>query len=209
MKEITRIEKVYDFNELSESAKDNARLRYIENFRDADCFSDMIDDDMNRVFPNSKLETEFSLSCCQGDGLNVYGMFSIKDVVKLYREEIRNKKDRISRKENRFLSFLETMDFDVKLENNKMHYTYFTDKTEDIRYFIEFELENRWYRGIPYDFIHKISEVVNDGLKDFCKTWEDEGYSYFYEVDDDEEIMDCWEANGYEGWSEDGEPVYF
>ena len=34
-------------------------------------------------------------------------------------------------------------------------------------------------------------------------------WGYFYETEGiDEEIIDMWEANEYEGFSEDGKPIY-
>lgn len=50
-------------------------------------------------------------------------------------------------------------------------------------------------------------EVFKDLIEKLCKEYEQDGYKYFYEADDDE-IKDMWEANGYEGFYEDGTPCY-
>ena len=93
MKEITRIEKIYDFDELSDNAKETARREYLDHFRDADDYSTFcIDDLANNHFPNSDLEVQFSLSSCQGDGFNIYGKMKLSDAI----EYVMSKTDKLN-----------------------------------------------------------------------------------------------------------------
>lgn len=209
MKTITIEKNIYDFNELSETAKENARRLYLEFFHENYMFSDMLKEDIAYTFEKSDMNAEYSLSSCQGDGLNVYGNLDIRDAVKIY--EIRAKAENleITKKEYRFLEWLKKQtDIIIKLDANG-RYTYFTDKTEDIIYYITFDMENNYYRGIPYDFIEKFAKVVNEYLEIYCKKWEETGYEFFYSTEGiDEEIVEIFEANGYRGFEENGEPVY-
>ena len=207
MKEITRIEKICDFNELSESAKDNARCRYLENFHEADMFTDMCEDRIKEDFPNSNLEVQYSLSSCQGDGLNIYGQFAISDIIKFIRTHYEQYDCILNYKQKRFMNYLEKQE-DITIENkSNTHYCYYTDKANDVSYYIEYDFENNYFRDIPYDTIQIIANMFDVCFKKYCKVLEEEGYSYFYEVDDDE-IIDVWEANEYLGWTKEGEPVY-
>lgn len=203
MKEITRIETVYDFDELTESAKDNARMKYCESFREPDMFKECCEERIKEDFPNSELQVEFSLSYCQGDGFNVYGKMHIQDAVKYVLD---NKADDFDKQEKRFLNYLSQEGFEIKFDCNS-RYGYYLNKTMDITYATEDDLEQQYFRSIPYSTISKFARCLNDLLETMCKKYEKEGYDFFYEVEDDE-IKDIWEANEYLGWSEDGSPVY-
>lgn len=207
MKEITRIEKVYDFNELSESAKDNAKCRYLENFREPYIFTEICEEQLREIFPKSNLNVQYSLSYCQGDGLNVYGIFALSDIISFIKNRYQHYNEKFTKKEKRFIDFLEKQNCISIKTNENNHYCYYTDKAEDVRYYIEYEMENDYFRDIPYSTIQVISEVFDDCFGNYCKGLEEEGYNYFYEVDE-EEINDMWEANEYLGWTEEGEPVY-
>lgn len=206
MKEITRIEKVYDFNELSDTAKENARMKYRENFRESYMFTEICEEKMKEDFPNSKLEVQYSLSYCQGDGLNVYGNFAISDIIRFVKEKYEDYNELFNKQEKRFADYLEKQDIEITNRCNN-HYSYYISKADDIRYYVELEMEGNYYRDIPYNTIECIANMFNDCFKKYCKEMEDDGYSFFYEVED-EEIIETWEANEYLGFTESGEPVY-
>ena len=206
MKEITRIEKVYDFNELSESAKENARREYLEYFHEPFMFTDYIDCQLSEVFPNSKLETQYSLSYCQGDGLNIYGQFALSDIIKFIRTHYENYDCILNCKQKRFMSYLEKQDIQV-INRANSHYCYYTSKANDIAWSIEIEMEGNYYRDIPYDTIQIIANMFDICFEKYCKNFENEGYDFFYKVEDNE-ITETWEVNEYIGWSENGKPVF-
>ena len=206
MKEITRTEIVYDFIELTEKAKENARRAYCESFHEPFMFTESVKYCLDEKFPNSKLETEYSLSYCQGDGLNVYGQFAISDIINFIRRNYEDYDTVLNSKQKRFMNYLAKQDIQVVNRSNS-HYCYYTSKAEDIIWSIEIELEGNYYRDIPYDTIQIIANMFDICFKKYCGELEDEGYNFFYEVDD-EEIIETWEANEYEGFTEDGKPVY-
>jgi len=206
MREITRIEKVYDFDELSDTAKENARMKYCEDFRESEMLSESIEDTLKVDFPNSKLEVQYSLSSCQGDGLNIYGTFAIFDIIRFIKEKHEDYNELFNKQEKRFADYLEKQDIEIINRENR-DYCYYISKADDIRYYVEMEMEGNYYRDIPYNTIECIANMFNDCFKKYCKEMEDDGYSFFYEVEDDE-IKDIWEVNEYLGWSENGSPIY-
>lgn len=204
VREYTVREEIYSFNELSESAKENARQKYLESFREGYMFSEWIEYDLHEFFPKSDLKVEYSLNYCQGDGLNVYGIFHISDVCEYVR--LSKGYETLSKKEKRFLNFLGKRDFTIKCSSN-CRYTYYTSKVSDIQWNIEYDLESEYFSNIPYDTIEKIAKIFDDRLQEYCGIQEKEGYDFFYTADDDE-IVEIWEANQYEGFTKDGDPVY-
>ena len=72
---------VYNFNELSDNAKEKVREQYL-NGQDAEFFYEDSMTYINELFPNSKLDIQFSLGYCQGDGFNIYGEISFFDLMK-------------------------------------------------------------------------------------------------------------------------------
>lgn len=204
VREYTVREEIYSFNELSESAKQNARQKYLEHFREAEEFGDFVQYDLSELFPRSVLKVEFSLNSCQGDGLNVFGSFHISDIVNYVL--LSEKAETLTKQEKRFLRFLSTLDFFVECKSNN-RYSYYIHKTAHIEWYIENELEGSCFRSIPYETIEKVARIFDDRLEDFCRKQEEEGYKYFYEVEDDE-IVECWEVNEYLGFDINGNPIY-
>jgi hypothetical protein len=197
-------EEIYSFDELSDSAKENARQKYLEEFRESDDFSEMVQEDLTYNFPKSDLQVECSLSGCQGDGLNVYGVFAISDICEYVR--LSKGYENLSKQEKRFLNFLGKSDFEVKCDSNN-RYTYYTSKVDSVIWNIEFELESEYFSNIPYETIEKIAKIFDDRLEEYCRKQEEAGYDFFYKVED-EEIVEIWEANEYEGWDVNGNPIY-
>lgn len=64
--------KIYEFSELSEDVKTKVKEWYLNNFYQNEEFSDMCKEELSHRFPKSDLKVQYSLSYCQGDGLNVY-----------------------------------------------------------------------------------------------------------------------------------------
>lgn len=186
---------VFQYDELSDNAKEFVKRQMIQVYHDDISFTDMVEERIGEDFPNSKLEIQYSLASCQGDGFNIYGVMSLSDLVK----QIKTDEDIIGtfdEKEKRFIDFLEKQDIDIKLDCN-YRYCYCTDKKEDIRYWIEYDLENQFFRDIPYDTIEKFSRYADTYLHGYCKKFEEEGYEWFYEMEDDE-LKEIIKENGYE-----------
>ena len=211
MKEITRIEKIYDFDELSDSAKETARRNYLDQFRDADDYSTFCVDDLaNNHFPDSDLKVEFSLSSCQGDGFNIYGKMDLKDAINFVMQRRKEKVEKKSKKFVRFLKWLSEQGYTIELPNNRMKYSYCYVECADYDYQILDCLEQDGYTSgykEKENFLEYFDLMFKNCIKELCKEYEKDGYKYFYEVED-EEIKEIWDANEYLGWYEDGSPCY-
>jgi hypothetical protein len=60
--------------------------------------------------------------------------------------------------------------------------------------------------NINIDVLKKFEKLVRDIFRTLCKAYEDWGYSYFYEIDD-EDMEETCEANEWE-FTEDGTVFY-
>ena len=80
MRTVTKRYNVYKYFELSEKAKEKAKQWYLDDdFRPQE-FERIYTEDLWYLFANSELKLQFSLSHCQGDGLNIYGKLNLTDV---------------------------------------------------------------------------------------------------------------------------------
>lgn len=83
MEVVTREYKIYNFSELSEDAKDKAKQWYLDDdFRPSE-FTEIYEQDLRNIFPDSELKLQYSLNYCQGDGLNIYGELNVSNVLNL------------------------------------------------------------------------------------------------------------------------------
>lgn len=198
------VEKIYDFDELSDSAKDNARREYLESFRCAEDFETFCKDDLDNYFENSDIKVQFSLCSCQGDGFNIYGKMKVSEAI----DYVLRKTDKLN-KNIRFFKWLKTLGYEIELPYNN-RYSYCCVDRSNYAIDIEYLLEQDDYTSNAenhFSMLCDFMEVFKDLIEKLCKDYEQDGYKYFYEVED-EEIKDIWEANGYEGFYEDGSPCY-
>lgn len=79
MKELTFTIKAYEYNELSQDAKDSVRNMIYET-EDAFLFNEDLENGIDEKFPNSILNYGYSLNNCQGDGLYIYGKLDPDDL---------------------------------------------------------------------------------------------------------------------------------
>ena len=83
MLKFTKTTKVYEYMELSDDAKENAKQWYLNDDSRSYELTDIFMEDIHQIFPNSKLEVQWSLSSCQGDGVNIYGSVDLHDIFSL------------------------------------------------------------------------------------------------------------------------------
>lgn len=197
MEIITRSYEVFCYEELSESAKEEAKRWYLEG-KDPYWFQDDCEMQLSEIFPNSKLEVQFSLSSCQGDGLNIYGNVNYNDIYAVIVEG----SAKFTEKEKKYIAwFIKEFASDYKMiENPRYGYCYscMWDFTESI---IE-DMEYSNIRGIKYDVLEKFNEAVKEYFENLCSEYEKWGYEYFYNVDEEEMIDMCY-GNGWM-FTEDG-----
>ena len=209
MRTVTETYNVYTYPELSEEAKEKVNQWYLDDPCRNDEFSKIYTEDLHNLFHNSDLKIQYSLGYCQGDGLNIYGELDLMDVFKAIRdksycgETFKDFWDAMTEHEQKAIeAYMEVCGRSVALPYNDGHYNYcVSDKTDFAEEWIE-ELEYQQYKNIQVDTIRKMEKLVADIFVMLAKQYEEYGYKYFYEVDE-EEITETCEANGWE-FLEDG-----
>ena len=208
MEIITREYKVYNFSELSEEAKDKVKQWYLDDdFRSYD-FENIYTEDLRYLFNNSDLKLQFSLSYCQGDGLNIYGKLDLMDVFTAIRDTkhsgdlFKQYKDLFSEHEQKTIeAYMEVCGREVELPYNR-HYCYCIDDRVDFADDWIESLEYCRYKNIQIDTIRKMEKLVGRMFENLSATYEKYGYDYFYNADD-EVVNEACEANGWR-FLEDG-----
>lgn len=195
MRTATTIFNLYRYEELSDKAKEHVRHWYLER-QESDIFTEMCEEQLHSLFPNSDLKVEYSLNYCQGDGLNIYGKIDLADAMK-------NIEDKFTDKERKFFKWVMNEYGSTYRMPSNAHYTYcicsrnsFTENWLD-------GMECDHIRDIPEALLGKFSKLVGKYLDHICKEFEENGYAYFYEISD-EDLQEVCEANDWEFY-EDGE----
>ena len=208
MEIITREYKVYNFSELSEEAKDKVKQWYLDDdFRPCE-FENIYTEDLKYLFNNSDLKLQFSLSYCQGDGLNIYGKLDLMDVFTAIKDTehsgdlFEQYKDLFSEHEQKTIeAYMEVCGREVELPYNR-HYCYCIDDRVDFADDWIESLEYCRYKNIQIDTIRKMEKLVGRMFENLSATYEKYGYDYFYNADD-EVVNEACEANGWR-FLEDG-----
>ena len=201
MQIITREYKVYDYMELSADAKETAKEWFLDDdgLRAGD-FREIYEDDLRNVFPDSKLKIEFSLSYCQGDGLNIYGDLNINNILNLPKSEFcgdtfDNLIDYFTEKELRTIRhYIDECGEDITLPQNRW-YSYCCVDRVDMDEWSE-PLWSAGFRNINEKLIEKLKSYIVKIISRLCKEYENYGYDYLYHVDD-EEMQETCEVNGW------------
>ena len=208
MEVITREYKVYNFSELSEDAKEKVKQWYLDDdFRPCE-FENIYTEDLRYLFNNSDLKLQFSLSYCQGDGLNIYGKLDLMDVFTAIRDTehsgnlFEQYKDLFSEHEQKTIeAYMEVCGREVELPYNR-HYCYCIDDRVDFADDWIESLEYYRYKNIQIDTIRKMEKLVGRVFENLSDKYEKYGYDYFYNADD-EVVNETCEANGWR-FLEDG-----
>lgn len=197
---------LYDYNELSDEAKEKVKQWYLDDpFR-----SDMLTEDFEEsflryFFPRSNLKVQWSLNSCQGDGVNIYGTLDLNDVLN-YIEKWNpaehpaqyafDPTGEFTAKELKRLWFYrERTGRDAMLPQNWRYAYCLADQIDFAEDMID---DLRWeeIRDIDEELINKFQYVVSEIIKSLCGEMECCGYDFLYEVDDAELAETC-EANGW------------
>ena len=191
-------ETLYEYSELSESAKDKVRKDELNDQLILGIRDEILQDDyrymwLERHFPNSDLKVQYSLASCQGDGVNVYGEFDFDDLIG-YCKHIDESMD-FSEEEMSWLreNIKEYSSTEV-LENH--WYSYCTVQSKDYLSLgwecdLQFEMD---LTEEQIDLLYKLSTVFYYAIRKLCKDMENYGYDFLYKISD-EEMKDTAEAN--------------
>ncbi len=198
---------LYEYNELSGEAKEKVRQWYLDDPARYDILSeDFTEQFVAYFFPDSNLQVQWSLNCCQGDGVNIYGELDLNDIlnyIALWNPEEHSFYNRAfdprnlltAKERRRLLFYIGRSGRDAALSRN-WHYTYcLADQLDFATEMIE-DLEEEQIRDIDKDLIRRFREIVVMLIHSLCDEMEQYGYDFLYEVDD-EEIADACAANDW------------
>ena len=190
--------KVFTFPELNGEAKEKAKEWYLNDEILSLELTNDYKNDLSYIFPRSELEVQWSLSYCQGDGVNIYGSVNIEDIFALpgkapaynwingylIEKEIRTLKFYMSEYKN-----------EVKIPVNR-RYCYCMADRIDLAEDFQYELENMGIRDIRVSVLEKAERLVKQVFSQLSMEYEKQGYAQLYEISD-EDMEEICESNGY------------
>lgn len=201
-KTVTREFTVYSFSELSEEAKERVRQDYLESNRWPEDFQEMMESDLDTLFPNSDLKVSFSVCYCQDDYMGIYGEFSLTDILNFLSSA--DFTENFTEKEICFLKWaVSEYPQTIKLNGNNYYVRKYgiawdSDLTSDLEYDLEYDN----IRDIRYNTLEKIEKVMTEIFEKICRKYFEYAEKFFYEVDDSE-VEEWAEDNDY-CFTEDG-----
>lgn len=208
MREATIKVKVYNYDELCEKAKERVKTEYLEDCRTSYKFSEICEEELSTLFPHSNLHVEYSLSFCQGDGLNIYGILDLEDALMRVSLDLTDEELHIITK------LLYKNHYTYRMRQNGRYSYSICDKHCYVEDLIP---ENEYDKAVMSALVKcddkaamsalaKFNHVVRQNLVELCSKFERMGYDFFYEISDEDMRENC-EANGWE-FTADGEFFY-
>ena len=204
----TITKEVYTYNELSNDAKETAKQWYLGFAHEANDFTEYLIEDLHNLFGDNNLDVEYSLGYSQGDGLNIYGTINAEQILGFMNSDVAGEFSK------QYANALTDDDRAIILEYCKDYHTVTIPKNQSLYSYCvadSIDIADEWYTQLSYyngydrvdvDVLKKFENIVIDIFTKLCKTYEDMGYEYFYEVSE-EEMQDMCDANGWEFY-EDG-----
>lgn len=200
MKEVTMGFNVYRFEELNEEAKEAVKQWYLDG-QDSNNFNDILKYELDLFFPNSELNANYSLNYCQGDGVNIHGIISLKDVLEFstlhqLNEFYPKMKEVFTEKQIKTLNFYfkQIGDSTIELPQTRGY------ACSAVMAYVEANLiESLEYdkiRDINKKLIKKFEKFFIESLMILIKEFEERGYDFFYEISK-EDLQEYCESNDY------------
>lgn len=189
---------VFTFSELSTEAKEVVKNWYLQDM-DAEVFTGNISEVLSSEYGINTLETFYSLSYCQGDGLCLYGYIPFTALKSEKFKKIAFKGFTIS--DYKAFSELENYASQIDFNHNSRYY-YASSVNIDIDYYCN---SSKMEKLID-KMINKLLTNIKSWYFSECSKFENEGYSYFYEISEEDLNENC-ECNDYE-FTADGKLFY-
>ena len=197
---VTKSYDVFTYDELSDEAKAKVKDMFLQwRGEDSNIFTEDCENVLAELFPNSDLNVQYDLSYSQGDGFNTYGKLKATDLidVDLGKYPLNGTSIKPLSDKNAIKDACEKAGiFDITLENNSRYCYSLADRIE---------LDRTYEDELSEDEIKLLDELekfAQDVIGEINSKFEDNGYDYFYEMDEDE-VRDMADANDYE-FTEDG-----
>lgn len=200
MRTVVTETKVYTYDELSDKAKEKVKQWLLDDELRGETLLEIMEQDLYHLF-GTKLKVQFSLSCCQGDGVNIYGDVGAEKILQMINggnlgELSKKFKDYLTEKEQRtILAYADICPL-ISLPENRRYCYSLADRIDFSNDWI-YELERACYKNINEAVILIFEKMVQDIFGEICCEYETMGYKYLYEMDDEEAKETCT-ANGYE-----------
>ena len=196
---------IYKYNELSKEAKEKVKQWYLEG-QEPFIFTEDCKMDLYNLFGKNNLDVQYSLSCCQGDGFNIYGTIDAKSIFDCLENrnggrQLERFEDILTKNEKKIiLAYAEECGVIELPMNNRYCYSLadYINIAEDW----VLKLEYTDYTNINEEALSKFESIVRGIFTELCRSYEKQGYEYFYEISE-EDLEEMCEANGYE-FLEDG-----
>lgn len=193
MRIITKEFKIYTYEELSEKAKEKVKQNYIDNL-DANDFTYMIIQDLNSIGLKN-LRPYYSLNYCQGDGLCLAGYIDF--------DETNTELKKIFYKDFIFSDYkiLKSLKEYSRIDFNHIG-RYYNRHSVEIGIYIDGSFDNKKYNNHKR-LADKLIKNVKEWYFDKCGQYEQWGYNFFYEIEEEElqEYFECMEYEFYENGS--------
>lgn len=208
MRTITTETNLYKYDELNANAQANVKQWYLDNFREPSIFSGEVADDLEVILGKNNLDVEYSLSHSQGDGLNIYGDISVTQILDAAEKNengitmLDDFNNTFSEHDKETIRAYAEVYGTVHVPYNKSFYSYCVADQIDYAGECETELEYNEYKNVNTDVLAKLNDALIELFTELCKMYEELGYDYFYEVDDEYLSEEC-DGNGWE-FEEDG-----
>jgi len=169
MKTLVRNITAYQYDELEVDAKEKAQQSYLEKDHLPEFFSEDLENELRERFGLNNLQTCYSLTDCQGDGLYLYGKIN-------YPELFDNEKFRK-------IALKGIHHRQIQSVNDKLQEIVFIHRS---RYSYAGTVSIEWQECELSDkkeaIINKIIGNVKSWYFSFCDKWEKKGYDYFYNI---------------------------
>lgn len=184
METVTKKYKVYNYNELSENAKENVQQMFSMN--DADFETELLGDDFQEqlkenhpYFTDAKFQ--WSLGCCQGDGLSFSCQIDLGEYLKVHHKDMKTS----------VYDALCDIVYNLHSDGNNGHYCFASES--DIDYDYNYGEEHKRLDAL----LNNIVDVMRVLYINICKDFEEQGYKAYEFLGTDEYAKDMTESNDY------------
>lgn len=196
--------KIYKFNELSDGSKEKVKQWYLDVVQEPCFFTEDCEQDLYNLFGENDLKVQYSLGYRQGDGFNIYGKIDAENIFNCLEKhnggtQLEKFENVLTEKEKKTILHYAEECGEIELpENNRYCYSlaYYIDIVNEW----EWNLENVCYKNINTEVLKKFETMVREIFGELCKSYEENGYNYFYEISEEdlEEICEENELEFYE-----------
>lgn len=182
---------VYQYDELTVCAKENARKWFAESLSEEFSYeTECITENMQNVLEEKGyegLDLHWSLSHCQGDGVAFYGRLTTEELVNLSERLL-------SDKDYQRLKLVGTLaDFEIEISDTNNRYHHYNSMRVDID-------DMQSLEDFPkiWELIEKLKNAIAEDIRNISRELEKQGYEeidYYYSKESIEENI---RANEYE-----------